>query len=102
MPFGVYLGRISVATIANISTYLVDTGRGMRGMSEIFRTVIVLIVATALGIIQLRRSANIPFALVLLWAFFGIVSKRLAVDPVSASTIIWTIARCSLLLSGFI
>lgn len=99
VPFWVYLGWISVATIANISTYLISIGRNMFGMSDIFWTIIVIFVATLLWIIALYRDANIPYSLVILRAFFGIIMKRIDVDPVYASSIIWTLGICSVLLS---
>jgi len=100
VPFGVYLGWISVATIANITAYLVHIGRNMWGMTDIFWTVVVIIVATLLGIQQLYKYANIPFVLVILRAFYGIATKRIAIDPVYASNIIWTLGLCSVVLAG--
>lgn len=99
IPFGVYLGWISVATIANITSYLVDTWRDMWWFSDIFWTITVIWVATVLGILALAKDANIPFVWVLLWAFLGIALKRVDVDPVYATPILWMLVVCSVVLS---
>jgi hypothetical protein len=102
IPFGVYLGWISVATIANVSTLLVDMQWNMWWMSDVFWTVMVLIVATLLWLLQLIKSSNVPFVLVLLRAFYGILMKRISIDPAYASSIIWTLGLCSIILSWFL
>jgi len=66
-----------VATIANISTWLVHINRSMRGMNPIFWTMSVIVVATLLALIALWRTSNIVFALVVIWAFVGIIFKTL-------------------------
>jgi hypothetical protein len=77
LPFSIYLGWISVATVANVTTLGVDTGWGGFGISEPVWTIIVLIVAAglALGVIFTRN--DIFFPMVTLWAFWGILSKRM-------------------------
>ena len=94
VPFSIYLGRLSVATIANVTAVLVHYGRGMRGMTDIFWTILVIIVATLLALLSLKKDANIMFALVIVWAFVGIIIKRVSVDLIYASSIIWTLGVC--------
>lgn len=89
-----YFGRISVATIANASAVLVHYGRTMFGLSDIFRTILVIIVATLIALRSLKKTYNIIFALVVIRAFIGIIIKRVAVDPIYASGIIWTLGIC--------
>lgn len=59
-------------------------------MTDIFWTIVVIIVAALLALISLYKKYNIIFALVVIWAFIGIIIKRIGVDPVYASSIIWT------------
>lgn len=94
VPLSLYLGRISVATIANISALLVHVGWGMRGMSDIFRTNALIIIAALLALLALYKKYNIIFALVVVRAFIGIIIKRVSVDPVYASSIIWILGIC--------
>lgn len=94
VPFSIYLGRLSVATIANVTAVLVHFGWSMFGMTDIFRTIAVIIVATILALLSLKKNYNIMFALVVIRAFIGIIIKRVQVDPVYASSIIWTLGVC--------
>lgn len=93
VPFSLYLGWISVATIANVSTWLVNVGRGMRGQSPIFWTMFVIVVATLLALIALWKKYNIIFALVVIWAFVGIIFKTLWASFVY-SQIVWLLGAC--------
>lgn len=71
-------------------------------MSDIFWTIVVIIVAALLALISLYKKYNIIFALVVIRAFIGIIIKRVSVDPVYASSIIWTLGVCIAIISGMI
>ena len=66
----------------------------MFGQTDIFWTILVIIVATLLSLLSLKKTYNIMFALVVIWAFIGIIIKRVSVDPVYASSIIRTLGIC--------
>lgn len=100
IPFSLYLWWISVAIIANISAWLVNMWWGARGASDIFWTITVIIVAALLALLSLYKKYNVIFALVVIWAFIGIIIKRVAVDPVYASGIIWTLGVCIAVISA--
>jgi len=74
--FSVYLGWISVATIANVTTVLVVNGWNGFGISDEFWTVLVIAVAILLGLISIIKANDIPYALVIDWALIGIIIKR--------------------------
>ena len=95
LPFSIYLGWLSVATIANVSAALVDSGWSGAPLSAAVWTVVVLLVATALGLYfgMVRRDA--AYVLVLVWAFGGIAAAR-AVDN---SMLTWVAAGLSVALS---
>jgi len=76
VPFSIYLGWISVATIANFSQVLFFAGWNGFGLSSIIWTVIMIAVATLLGILMLLREKDYAYAAVLVWAFIGIASKQ--------------------------
>jgi len=76
VPFSIYLGWISVATIANFSQVLFFAGWNGLGLSPAIWTVIMLAVAAALGILMLLREKDYAYAAVLVWAFIGIASKQ--------------------------
>lgn len=80
IPFSIYLGWISVATIANFSAFFVSFNWNGLGLSETFWTILVLAVAVLLGIIFIINNKDIFYTLVVVWAFIGILSKRLSAD----------------------
>jgi hypothetical protein len=90
VPFSIYLGWISVATIANFSAFFVSLNWNGFGLSETFWTVLVISVAILLGIIFTIKNKDIFYTLVVIWAFVGILSKRLSAD-ISYTTIITTV-----------
>ena len=93
MPFRVYLGWISVATIANITAWLVDSGWSGGTLSEQTWAIGMVGVATLLGLFMLIKLRDHAFALVIAWALLGILIKRQAVSggvltPLSMFTIV--------------
>lgn len=75
-PISVYLGWITVATIANITAILVNSGWKGFGISEILWTQIMIYAALIIGIIMIYSRKNIAYTLVLIWSFLGIFIKR--------------------------
>ena len=88
VPFSVYLGWITVATIANVTTLAVDMNWNGFGISEMTWTMIMITIATLIGILMLFRRKDWAYALVLIWAFYGIYAKRSAIDAELYSSII--------------
>lgn len=80
LPFSVYYGWITVATIANITTLLVDIGWGGLGLTESLWTMLVLAVGLAIGAFTMIRNRDIPYGLVIIWAYAGILIKHLSED----------------------
>lgn len=76
--FSVYLGWISVATIANVTALMVHWGLAYLFPGEIFWAVVMILVATALGIHMIAVKSDKLFALVLCWAFWGIFRNQQA------------------------
>jgi benzodiazapine receptor len=74
--FGTYLGWITVATIANVTTVLYDVGWGGLGVSPQAWAVIMLIAGAIIssGVALTRR--DIAYVLVIMWAFTGIAVKH--------------------------
>ncbi|UCH26585.1 MAG: tryptophan-rich sensory protein [Trueperaceae bacterium] len=80
LPFRIYLGWITVATVANTAILLLELGfSGGRLAAPL--TVLVLAVATGIGYLVLLRRADVAFALVLVWAFAGIAVKQWGAEP---------------------
>lgn len=75
---GVYLGWISVATIANISALLVSWNWNGFGLSNNVWTIIVMAVGLILAVLVTLRNRDIFYSLVVVWAYYGIIVKRSA------------------------
>lgn len=81
LPFSVYLGWITIATIANVTALLVDINWGRWGLSEQFWAVAVIIVGIAIALSMLFTRKDIYYSLVVDWALLGILIKRLSAVP---------------------
>jgi hypothetical protein len=81
LPFAIYFGWLTVATVANASALLVQLGwRGGESLSESGWTVVILIVAAAIGITTTLVNASFGYGAVIVWAYWGILSRHLAND----------------------
>ncbi len=84
-PFSIYLGWISVATIANVTTLLVHYDWQGGFLAPASWAAIMIIIAAVLGLLILIYRADLLYALVLIWALWGIYSKRTALDDLPQS-----------------
>jgi benzodiazapine receptor len=76
MPFSVYLGWITIASIANVSVFLVsENWDGFRISAETWATLII-IVALIIAILVLATRKDIAYGLVIIWALVGIAVKQ--------------------------
>jgi hypothetical protein len=71
-PFSIYLGWISVATIANASQLLYYIGWQGFGLPGSIWAIIMISVATILGLVMSWLENDLFYNLVLVWAFIGI------------------------------
>ncbi len=76
VPFGLYLGWISVATIANASDVFWLWKWDAWGFAPQTWAVVMLVVGAGLGAWMVYRHAEVVFPLVLAWAFWGIASRH--------------------------
>ncbi|MHC1772359.1 MAG: tryptophan-rich sensory protein [Flexilinea sp.] len=83
LPFSVYFGWITVATIANATTLFVSLGWNGFGLSDPVWTVIILCVGMLIGVTTTIRNKDLPYGLVLIWAYAGIYIKQSSSDGFS-------------------
>ncbi|NNJ09117.1 tryptophan-rich sensory protein [Chloroflexales bacterium ZM16-3] len=76
LPFSVYMGWISVATIVNVTVALYDAGWDGMGIDEDVWTAGLLGVGATLGAGMGALRGDATFPLVLVWAFRGIAEKQ--------------------------
>jgi hypothetical protein len=103
LPFSVYLGWITIATIANVTALLVDMNWSTFGLGEQFWAVAVIIVGIAIALSILFTRRDIYYCLVVDWALLGILLKRLSDTTIpDQNVVIVTIAGLVLLTTGVI
>ena len=84
LPFSIYLGWISMATIVNIS-YTLKYYNVSLGINEVIGTIILLIIAGILALIGLYRAKDPFFALVFVWAIIGVARSNVTPQLVNAA-----------------
>lgn len=78
IPFGVYLGWISVAAIANIADWLYFIQWDGFGLAPQAWAVVMLAVASLLGLLMAVTRRDAGYLFVFVWAFAGIAVKQSA------------------------
>jgi benzodiazapine receptor len=85
VPFSIYLGWITVATIANATSLLDYLRWGGWGIAAETWTVIMLVAACAIALAMALTRRDVAYLLVLVWAFAGIGVKHAATPIVAAA-----------------
>lgn len=78
LAFGIYLGWICIATIANVTALLVSLGWGGWGIAPEYWTIIMIATGAAITMLAIYRLQNPFLGLAVIWAFVGIIFKRQA------------------------
>ncbi len=86
----IYLGWISIATIANITAYLVSINWSGWGIPELIWIIIMLLVGLVLTLAFTYYQRNLLYNLVIIWAYAGIIIKRVETDFSSTYPIVVT------------
>jgi len=86
VPFGIYLGWICVATIANFALTFVSAGWKGAPLTEAAWAIILLAITAVLAVIFLFGRRNIALVAVFVWAYTAIVTKH-TVDAPSVSLV---------------
>ena len=97
--FSVYLGWITVATVANVQDWLYFVGWDGFGIPGQTWAVIMLVVASLLGLAMAITRRDVAYLAVLVWAFIGIAVKQASAPLVSTSA--WIAAALMLGLAIF-
>lgn len=95
IPFSIYLGWITVATVANITDWLYLVEWNGFGIAAPVWAVIMIIVASVLGILMTIMRRDAAYVFVLAWSFIGIAVKQVSVPNVSTAA--WFAAGLMLL-----
>lgn len=80
LPFSIYFGWITVATIANVATWLVSINWDGFMIRPGIWTVVMLIVGAIIGLAVTFRNQDFAYGAVFIWAYTGILIKHLSPD----------------------
>lgn len=83
VPFSIYLGWITVATVANVATVLLDSGWEGGFLPPMAWSLTMISVATLIGLYFAMIKRDIAYVAVLVWAFVGIAVKQNATPLVA-------------------
>jgi hypothetical protein len=108
VPFGLYFGWITVATIANAVTLLKSLSWNGFGIADPVWTAVILTVGAAIAAVTMYRIRSVAYGLAVLWAYAGILNRHLS--PAAAGgfagehtlVIAFTIAMLAVLLAALV
>jgi len=102
LPFSVYLGWITVATIANVTGYLVSVHWDGLGISDVLWTQLVIGVGVFITVLALITRRDIAFSLVVVWALLGIYLKRTTSGFTNSDIATTTLVAMGIVLIGIL
>jgi len=100
VPFSLYLGWITVATIANVTSLLDYYGWDGWGISAQIWAVIMLAAAGLISTIMSLTRADIVYSLVIIWAVVGIAVKHSSEPLVSMAAWITAVFVLVMIIAG--
>ena len=80
VPFSVYFGWTTVATVANITVLLVYLNWDGFGLADSTWAVIIVLVAMSIGAVTTLRNRDIAYGVVFIWAYLGILLRQTSAD----------------------
>jgi hypothetical protein len=102
IPFSLYLGWITVATIANVTELLYYLNWGGWGISPEVWAAIMLVVAAAIASAVGISRRDVAYALVIVWAFAGIIVKQSTAQIVALTAGLMIVVVLLTLLMGIL
>lgn len=78
VPFSVYLGWITIASIANVATALVSVNWDGFGINQETWAILVVVIALVITLLVIITRKDLAYGLVVIWAFAGIAVKQVA------------------------
>jgi hypothetical protein len=104
LPFSVYFGWITVATIANITVLMVSLNWEGFGLADSVWTIVILLVGALIGILRMQKDQKVAYGFVLVWAYLGILLSHTSDTGFDSKypVIIITLIVCLVLFAGSI
>ena len=76
VPFSVYLGWITIASIANVAVALVSIGWNAFGIAPETWAILIVAVALLIALLVIATRRDIAYGLVIIWALVGIAVNQ--------------------------
>lgn len=94
VPFSIYLGWITVATIANATVLFVSLGFTGSPAPDLW-AVGILVIGLAIGVLTIVREVDIAYGLVFFWAYAGILVRHLSSSGYAGSYLDVVMVLCA-------
>ncbi len=102
VPFSIYFGWLTVATIVNVAVFLEATGFDLLNLSEQTWAAAVLIVGLVVGAFVFNRYRSVAYILVFAWAYAAIGAEQEGQGRVSVIAGALAIGAIALAIAGLI
>ena len=86
LPFSVYLGWITIASIANVAVTLVSVGWNGFGISQETWAILIIVVALLITLLVIATRKDVGYGLVIIWALLGIAVNQSGYASVVTTT----------------
>lgn len=87
LSISVYLGWISLATIANVASALNALIPGIPEPTQVLATALVVVIALVITVLMVWTRRDFAFGLVVIWASIGVALNRIAVPLIFTASI---------------
>ncbi len=102
IPFSMYFGWLTVATILNVAVYLKATDVSLIGLSESAWATVVLIVGILIGAVVFNRFRSVTYMLVFAWAYVAIAVEQTGYGQIKVVALIGASVAVILAITGFV
>jgi hypothetical protein len=103
MPFSLYLGWITVATIANATALLVFYKWDGFGIGPVIWTILLLCIAATITMTMLGKFKDYAYSIVVIWAVLGIFIKHVTIFKMDyIAIIVTTVIVIAVILIGIV
>src|SRR5690606_29207735 len=94
VPFSIYLGWLTIATLENLSSWLVGIGRDNLGLDPLAWAVINVALSVIAGLFFRIRFQDRAYPLVIAWALFGIAARQYSLNEINGIVITAGVGIC--------
>ncbi len=102
IPFSIYFGWLTVATILNVTVYLKSTGFSLMGLTEQTWAMAMLVVGIVVGTVIFNRYRSVAYILVFAWAYVAITVEQKGYSQIQLLAGVGTICAIGVAIAGLI